>query len=42
MKKIEVTMEEIYDAMRPSVHRNRRKYNRKAKHKNQLFKDNEN
>ena len=35
MKKIEVTMQEIYDAMRPSVHRNRRRYTRKIKHKKQ-------
>ena len=35
MKKIEVTIQEIYDAMRPSVHRNRRRYTRKVKHKKQ-------
>mgnify|MGYP007063534280 CR=1 FL=1 len=35
MKKIEVTIQEIYDAMRPSVHRNRRRYTRKTKHKKQ-------
>ena len=34
MKKIKVTMKEIYDAMRPSVERNRKKYTRKTKHKN--------
>ena len=34
MKKIKVTMKEIYDAMRPSVHRNKKKYTRKTKHKN--------
>ncbi len=33
MKKIEVTMQEIYEAMRPNVYRNRRKYTRKTKHK---------
>jgi len=34
MKKITVTMKEIYDAMRPSVERNKKKYTRKTKHKN--------
>ena len=34
MKNIKVTMKEIYDAMRPSVHRNKKKYTRKTKHKN--------
>ena len=33
MKKIEVSMQEIYEAMRGNVHRNRRKYYRKEKHK---------
>ena len=33
MKKIVVTQEEIYDAMKPSVHRNKKKYYRKVKHK---------
>jgi len=34
-------MQEIYEAMRPNVYRNRRKYNRKAKHKNKRFKNDE-
>ena len=34
MKKIKVTMKEIYDAMRPSVEKNKKKYTRKTKHKN--------
>ncbi len=34
MKQIKVTMKEIYDAMKPSVHRNKKKYTRKTKHKN--------
>ena len=34
MKKIKVTMKEIYDAMRPSVQKNKKKYTRKNKHKN--------
>ena len=33
MKKIVVTQQEIYDAMKPSVHRNKKKYYRKVKHK---------
>ena len=33
MKNIKVTMKEIYDAMRPSVERNKKKYTRKTKHK---------
>ena len=33
MKKIKVTMQEIYDAMKPSVHKNKKKYTRKTKHK---------
>ena len=34
MKKIVATMKEIYDAMKPNVYRNRKKYTRKIKHKN--------
>ena len=34
MQKIKVTMKEIYDAMKPSVERNKKKYTRKTKHKN--------
>ena len=34
MKIIKVTMKEIYDAMRPSVEKNKKKYTRKTKHKN--------
>ena len=33
MKQIIVTQKEIYDAMKPSVHRNKKKYYRKTKHK---------
>jgi len=33
MKTIIVTQKEIYDAMKPSVHRNKKRYTRKAKHK---------
>jgi hypothetical protein len=35
MKTIKVTMKEIYDAMRPSVQKNKKKYTRKTKHKNE-------
>ena len=38
MKKIIATMRERYDAMKPNVYRNKKKYTRKNKHKN---KDNE-
>ena len=34
MKTIKVTMKEIYDAMRPSIEKNKKKYTRKTKHKN--------
>lgn len=37
MKKIVVTQKEIYDAMKPSVHRNRKKYYRKTKHKSKGY-----
>ena len=33
MKNIKVTMKEIYDAMRPSIEKNKKKYTRKTKHK---------
>jgi hypothetical protein len=29
LEKIEVSMKEIYDAMKPNVYRNKKKYNRK-------------
>jgi hypothetical protein len=34
MKTIQVTQEEINQATRPNVYRNRKKYTRKAKHRN--------
>jgi len=34
MKTIKVTMKEIYEAMKPSVEKNKKKYTRKTKHKN--------
>ena len=33
MKTIKVSIKELYDAMKPSVHRNKKKYTRKNKHK---------
>ena len=35
MKTIQTSMKEIYDAMRPNVYRNKKKYTRKKKHKRQ-------
>jgi len=37
MKRIIATMREIYDAMKPNVYRNKKKYNRKDKHKNKGY-----
>lgn len=34
MEKIQVTQQEIQDAMKHRVHRNKKKYYRKIKHKN--------
>ncbi len=34
LQHISVTIKEIYDAMRPNVYKNKKKYNRKKKHKN--------
>ena len=33
-KKIELTIQEICQAMKPKVEKNKKKYNRKKKHKN--------
>ena len=33
MKQIEVTLQEIWEATRTSVQKNKKKYNRKSKHK---------
>lgn len=33
MKKIEITMNEIWQATRPIVHTNKKSYSRKTKHK---------
>ena len=32
LKKIKATMKEFYDAMRPNVYKNKKKYTRKKKH----------
>jgi hypothetical protein len=37
MKTIEITQQEILMATRPNVYRNKKKYNRKSKHKNSEF-----
>jgi hypothetical protein len=33
MKTIKVTIQEIYEAMKPNVYKNKKKYTRKTKHK---------
>lgn len=33
LRHISVTIKEIYDAMRPNVYKNKKKYTRKNKHK---------
>ena len=33
LQHISVTMQEIWDAMRPNVYKNKKKYSRKKKHK---------
>jgi len=39
MKTIVVTQEEIYQATKPNVYRNRKKYTRKTKHRNINYQD---
>jgi hypothetical protein len=39
MKTIEVTQQEINQATRPNVYRNRKKYTRKDKHRNKFIED---
>lgn len=39
MKTIVVTQEEINQATRPNIYRNRKKYTRKDKHRNKSIKD---
>ena len=33
LKKIELTIQEIWDACNPKIQKNKKKYNRKTKHK---------
>ena len=33
MKKIKITQQEIWDASRPNIQKNKKKYTRKTKHK---------
>ena len=37
MKTITITQEEIYQATKPNVYRNRKKYTRKDKHRNKTI-----
>jgi hypothetical protein len=39
MKTIEITIQEIKMATRPNIYKNKKKYNRKDKHKNKLLKN---
>lgn len=39
MKSIQVSIQEINEAMKPSVHRNKKKYRRNNKHKLKSFRD---
>ena len=39
MKTITITQEEIYQATRPNIYRNRKKYTRKNKHRNKSIED---
>jgi len=37
MKTIQITQQEIWAATRPSVHKSKKVYNRKVKHKNKSY-----
>ena len=39
MKTITITQEEIYQATKPNIYRNRKKYIRKDKHRNKIIED---
>ena len=39
MKTIIITQDEIYQATKPNVYRNRKKYTRKDKHRNKTIED---
>lgn len=36
MKTIEITMQEIWNSTRPSIHKSKKNYSRKEKHKKKL------
>lgn len=42
MKKIEVTIQEIWTATRPNIHKNKKKYTRKTKHNKNHLNQNQN
>ena len=33
IRKVEITQQDIWDASRPNIHKNKKKYTRKKKHK---------
>lgn len=33
LKKVQITQQDIWDACRPNIHKSKKKYKRKAKHK---------
>jgi len=39
MEKIEITIQELRQATRPNVYRNRKKYSRKTKHNQEINKE---
>ena len=39
MKTIIITQDEIYQATKPNIYRNRKKYTRKDKHRNKIIED---
>ena len=39
LRKVEVTQQDVWDASRPNVHRNKKKYTRKRKHKDKKVTD---
>lgn len=42
LEKIQVTIQELWAAARPHVHKNQKKYSRKTKHKNESNRDDPN
>jgi predicted acetyltransferase len=39
IQKVEITMQEIWNASKPAITKNKKKYNRKTKHKSNESKD---